>query len=67
MADKFVRVRLPNGDHATVPTSAANANGYQILNQPAVDSSGQPLPPKRNITKKTATRDAAKDEEKKES
>lgn len=52
MPAKFVRVRLPNGDHATVPTAAAKANDYTILaDHEAIDKSGRPLPAKHNTSK----------------
>lgn len=49
MADiEFVRVRMPSGMETTVSrTYANNAEGVQLLDEPAVDGYGRPLPSTR--------------------
>lgn len=42
---EFVRVSLPGGE-VTVTRANAERHGHVVLDKPAVDSIGQPLPPK---------------------
>lgn len=41
---RLVRVRLPNGTHATVGEAHARRHGYQVLDQPARDHNGHARP-----------------------
>jgi hypothetical protein len=50
---EFIRVRqIETGHQLSVPKSHADAaaGGYEVLDKPAVDSAGGPLPPKYHTT-----------------
>jgi hypothetical protein len=49
---EFIRVRqIETGHELSVPKSHADAgDGYEVLDKPAVDSAGGPLPPKYRTT-----------------
>ena len=43
----FVRVRLPNGRETSLNEEFARSEGLQILDEPATDYRGRPLPESR--------------------
>ena len=47
----FVRVKLQNGDEVTVGEKAVKTFGATVIDKPAVDGNGRPLPTKQNIHK----------------
>lgn len=47
----FVRVKLPNGDEATIGERAVEVFGATVIDKPAVDGNGRPLAVKPNIHK----------------
>jgi hypothetical protein len=49
---EFIRVRqIETGHELSVPKSHADAtDGYEVLDKPATDSAGDPLPPKYRTT-----------------
>jgi len=47
----LVRVKLPNGDEATVGERAVKVLNAAVIDKPAVDHNGRPLPVKPNIHK----------------
>ena len=47
---EFVRVKHPGGE-ITVTKANAERHGLEVLDKPAVDSVGQPLPPKPRTSK----------------
>lgn len=50
----LVRVRHPrSGDHYTTTRVLARKAGATLLNQPATDQYGNPLPRKRNVSKES--------------
>jgi hypothetical protein len=48
MAD-WVRVRLANGAHKSIPAAAAEAAGLKPLKQPALNRDGTPAPLKPRV------------------
>ncbi len=56
-----VRVKLPNGSEATLPSGFAEAEGLPILNKPAVDSFGRDLPPKMPANLKAPVAEPSKE------
>lgn len=53
---EYIRVRqIETGHQLSVPRSHAEATGgYEVLDKPAVDSAGRPLPPKYRVTLTTS-------------
>lgn len=61
----FVRVAMPNGHEATLPRAFAESEGLTVLDAPATNLRGRPLPASRKggrrmKTKTTVEKEAAK-------
>lgn len=60
---EYVRIRLDNGREAAVPADYAEAVGATVLDAPAVNAYGRPLPASdgtKATAKKTASKEASK-------
>ena len=59
----FVRVKLQNGDEATVGEKAVAVFGATVIDKPAVDANGRPLEAKPYTTKGGTTKAASNQKE----
>lgn len=58
----LVRVKLENGTEASVGTSFADSHGLKVLDKPAVDAAGRPIPTKHPVTLRGSELDRALEE-----
>lgn len=58
----WVRARMPIGHEVTVQRTVAEAQGMTVLDKPAVDANGNPLPmkPKADLAPKPTTQEVSK-------
>lgn len=47
----FVRAKLPNGDEVNIDERAVKVHNATVLDKPAFDKYGRPVPAKKNIHK----------------
>jgi hypothetical protein len=55
----LVRVKGPDGTEYTTSEKAAGVFGAKVIDKPAVDVNGRPLPPKHDIHKGGAVKPAS--------